>query len=366
VRILHVESGRHLYGGALQVCYLLEGLSRCGVENHLLCTEKSEIATAAAPFAEIDQIPMHGDADFSFPFRLLGVARRHNPDLLHLHSRRGVDIWGGVCGRILGIPSLITRRVDNREWPPFARLKYRTYNHLVAISEEICSVLLSEGVDPGRTSCIRSAVEHEKYQRPRNREWFAGEFSIPPTAPVIGVIAQLIPRKGHRYLIDILPGLRELFPELRVIFFGQGGERESLNTHIMNNNLAGMVTFAGFRNDMPEIFPCIDLVVHPALIEGLGVSLLQAASAGVPIVATRAGGIPEIVHDGVNGRLVEPGDSEELFRAISELLGNPDLRRRFGVAGRNMALSDFSVERMVTQYMELYDMLLRKSAGRGL
>lgn len=361
MKIFHVETGRHLYGGALQVCYLMEGLAQRGIDNLLVCTQGSRIAQEAAGYATVCELPMKGELDLLFPFRLLRLIRQHRPDIVHVHSRRGADLWGGVCGRIAGVPAVITRRVDNREWPPFARLKYGSYSRVVSISEGIRQVLLSEGLASDKVDCIHSVVDFEQYQQPRDREWFEAQFGVPATAPLIGMIAQLIPRKGHRFLLEVLPRLLERFPALRVVFFGQGPLQQELQESINEHQLNGVVSLAGFRKDMHKIMPCLDLVVHPALMEGLGVSLLQAAAAGVPIVGARAGGIPEVVRDGLNGRLVEPGNSKALFAAVSELLANPALAREFGDAGREMVQRVFSVNVMVNKYSELYNYLNRES-----
>lgn len=357
MKILHIETGRHLYGGALQVCYLLEGLAEQGIENLLLCTKGSEISRTAAPFAAIEAIPMHGELDLLFPFRLSRLIRKYQPDCVHVHSRRGADLWTGMCAHRHNAPAIITRRVDNREWPPFARFKYGTYDRVITISEGIRQVLLSEGLAPEKVTCIHSVVKIDNYNISADREWFEKEFKIPATAPVIGVIAQMIPRKGHRYLLEIAPKLRSLFPDLKIIFFGQGPLRENLEKYVSEHTLSEIITFAGFRKDMPKILPCLDLVVHPALMEGLGVSLLQAAAAGVPIVGARAGGIPEIVRDGVNGYLVEPGNVEQLYDAVSKLLENPVLAQQFGVAGRNVVLHYFSMPTMVEKYVNIYKQL---------
>lgn len=354
MKILHIETGRHLYGGALQVCYLMEGLAQRGIDNLLVCTQGSRIVEEAAGYATICELPMKGELDLLFPFRLLRLLRQHRPDVVHVHSRRGADLWTGVIARLAQVPSILTRRVDNREWPPFARLKYGSYDRVVSISDGIRQVLLAEGVEPERVTCIRSVVKSEQYQQPRDREWFEAQFGVPAAAPVIGVIAQLIPRKGHRYLLEALPRLLERFPALRVVFFGQGPLQEELEGYIATHGLEQVLCLAGFRKDMHKILPCLDLVVHPALMEGLGVSLLQAAAAGVPIVGTRAGGIPEIVHDGLNGRLVEPANVDQLFDAVSELLADPTLESTFGAAGRELVQRDFSIGAMVEGYLKLY------------
>jgi glycosyltransferase involved in cell wall biosynthesis len=358
-----VETGRYLYGGALQVLFLLEGLARRGIGNVLVCTRGSEIARQAQPYARVREIPMHGEADLFFPLRLSAAIRDTTPDLVHVHSRRGADIWGGLCARLHHIPGLITRRVDNREWPPIARLKYGSYDRIVTISRGIRQVLLEEGIVPERISCVRSAVDGERFKCERDREWFRAEFGVPASAPLIGVIAQLIPRKGHRFLLDITPALLSRFPELRIVFFGQGPLEAELGESIGRMGLGERVQLAGFREDMPRILPCLDMVVHPALMEGLGVSLLQAAACGVPLVAARAGGIPEVVRHGENGYLVEPGNSRELAEAITSLLADPELAARFGSQGRRIIQREFSIDTMVSGNVSIYEELLK--GGRG-
>jgi glycosyltransferase involved in cell wall biosynthesis len=174
----------------------------------------------------------------------------------------------------------------------------------------------------------------------------------------MAVVAQLIPRKGHRYLLQVMPELLEAFPNLRLLLFGQGPEEARLRAQVEALALSDRVSFAGFRTDLPKILPCLDLLVHPALMEGLGISLLQAAGAGVPIVAVAAGGMPEIVRDGVNGLLVPPADSQVLAAAIKRLLAEPELRHRFGAAGRELVQQEFSVEHMVAGNLQVYRELL--------
>jgi glycosyltransferase involved in cell wall biosynthesis len=126
--------------------------------------------------------------------------------------------------------------------------------------------------------------------------------------------------------------------------------------------LTDQVTLAGFRDDLPAILPCLDLLVHPALMEGLGIALLQAACAGLPIVAVNAGGMPEAVEDGVTGRLVAPADTAALADALRPLLADPALRRRMGEAGREKMRREFSLERMVAGNLAVYRELLDDTA----
>ena len=362
MKVLHVESGRHLYGGARQVLYLLQGLQREGVENLLACPQDSEIQRAAQPHATVCPLPMKGDLDLALVGRLRALVRRHRPDLVHLHSRRGADLLGGVAARLEGVPAVLSRRVDNPEPRWWAAAKYRLYHRIVTISDGIRQVLLAEGIPPGRVVCVRSAVVAGEYQSPCSQEDFGRAFDLAGGGPVIGVIAQLIPRKGHRHLLAALPDLVAEFAGLQVLFFGQGPLQDELVQDVAARGLAGQVRFAGFRQDLPRWLGCLDLVVHPAEMEGLGVSLLQAAAAGVALVGSRAGGIPEIVVDGQTGLLVEPGDRQALGAAVRRLLSDDTLRRRLGAGGRQRVESLFSVDAMVAGNLEVYRDVL---AGEG-
>lgn len=357
--IMHVETGRYMYGGALQVLFLLEGLSRRGIDNVLVCTRNSEIAVQAQPFATICEVPMHGEADLLFPLRLSSAIRETKPDIVHVHSRRGADIWGGFCAHFHKTAALITRRVDNREWPLIARMKYGSYDGIVTISEGIRQVLLDEGITSSSVDCVHSAVDVERYRAPRDRLWLREQFGVPASAPLIGVIAQLIPRKGHRYLLEIVPRLVSQFPELKIVLFGKGPIKGELQEYIVQHRLENHVQLAGFRQDMARILPCLDLVVHPALMEGLGVSLLQAAAASIPIVAARAGGIPEIVRNGCNGYLVSPGNTHELADAIIKLLSNPEKAALMGAKGFELVQREFSIDSMVNGNVGVYEKILR-------
>jgi glycosyltransferase involved in cell wall biosynthesis len=360
MHILHIETGRHLFGGALQVRYLLEGLMQAGERSTLVCPAGSEIAKAASNLAQIREIDIMGDLDFRFLPRLIKVIQEERPDLLHVHSRRGADVWGGLAALLTGTRAVITRRVDNREVPWVARAKYGRYVKVIAISEAIRRVLVSETIPPARIVCIPSGIDPNPYQRPCNPSWFQETFELAPGNRTVGVVAQLIPRKGHRFLLEAAPAILARFPDTRFLFFGQGPQRADLERLCHEKGITHAVRFAGFRKDMNRILPCLDMVIHPATMEGLGVSLLEAASSGRAIVAARAGGIPEVIQHEVNGLLVEPGNPAVLIEAVSRLLGDPGLGARLGAAGRRIVAEKFSVAAMVKGNLAVYSELLNR------
>lgn len=360
MKILHLETGRHLYGGALQVRYLMQGLARLGHQNVLVCDRRSPLAQTGPEVARVYPVRARGDLDLILILQVLRALRRERADLLHLHSRRGADVLGGLAGRLGRRPVLLTRRVDNPEPARLAPVKYALFDHVVAISRGIVGVLESAGVAPERISCVPSAVDTDLYRPQRDRAWLTAAVGIPPQQPLIGMVAQLIPRKGHRHLLAALPAVFARHPDAQVVLLGRGPLQGTLQAAIDARGWRGRVHLLGFRDDLPRLLPCLDLLVHPAEREGLGVSLLQAAACGVPIVASAAGGMPEAVRD--NGLLVPPADVPALAHAITRLLDDSARRVRMGVAGRRLMEQAFSVAAMVAGNMAVYQRLLAQPA----
>ncbi|MGH8444682.1 MAG: glycosyltransferase family 4 protein, partial [Solimonas sp.] len=159
-------------------------------------------------------------------------------------------------------------------------------------------------------------------------------------------------------LLETMPRLLQAIPTLHVLFFGKGGTQEELQQQIAAASLGERVKLAGYREDLPKLLEGLDLLAHPAFAEGLGVSLLQASANGVPIVASRAGGIPEAVRDGVNGLLVPPHDVQALGDAIIALASDDARRQAIGAAGRKLIADEFSVDVMVEGNLAVYRELL--------
>jgi glycosyltransferase involved in cell wall biosynthesis len=360
MKIVHVETGMHLYGGAQQVAWICAGLAERGHDNLLVCPPGAAIGRHFEGSAvRVRELPCSGDADLTFIFRLAALLRRERPDLVHLHSRRGADALGGLAARLASVPAVLSRRVDNAEAPWLARLKYRLYGRTICISEGIAEVLRSEGVEPTRLRVVRSALLPSA-DMPTSRAELQQQFGIADGRLCIGVVAQLIERKGHRLLLAALRADASLANRVQVLCFGQGPLRAALEAE--SQGLP--VQFVGFRDDLQRWLPALDLLVHPALREGLGVSLLQASAAGVPIIASRAGGIPEAVRDGINGLLVPPGDAPALGAALHRLVDDAGLRRQLGEQGRSLMKAEFSVAAMVEGNLAVYREVLAERGSR--
>jgi glycosyltransferase involved in cell wall biosynthesis len=190
------------------------------------------------------------------------------------------------------------------------------------------------------------------------------EFSLEPSQRIVAVVAQLIPRKGHAVLLDAWLLIHARCPDAHLLVLGAGPLEAELRALASPRSLtqAGTVTFAGFRPDLRDFLGRVDLLVHPASREALGVSLLEAQAAGVPVVACAAGGVPEAVANGLTGLLVPLGDpaavAAQLAEATITLLDDPIRRQQLGAAAAARIRADFSPDRMVDNYLALYRELL--------
>jgi glycosyltransferase involved in cell wall biosynthesis len=280
------------------------------------------------------------------------------PDLVHCHSRRGADMLGGMAASFADIPAVVSRRVDNTEMRLVAALRYRPFRKVIAISETIARVLREHGVADDRIEVIRSAVDTGQLSRPADCGKVREEFGVPADACVVAAAGQLIPRKGHRYLLQAVAELHRRYPQLRLVIFGEGYLNNQLRAQAASLGLGDVVQFAGFRDDLDDFMGCIDIFAHPALAEGLGVATLKAAAAAVPVVGFAAGGLPEAVVDGETGVLVPPEDVDALSRALVTLIEDADLRRRMGAAGQDRMQKEFSIATMADKHVNLYETIL--------
>ncbi len=359
MHVVHLETGRHVYGGARQVLLLARGLKGRGVESTLVCAAGGAVAAEAAHAGlQVRELPMRGDLDLPFIGRFARLLGELAPDVAHVHSRRGADWLGGIAAQRARLPAVLTRRVDRPEGRFTAGLKYRPYARIISISQAIRRQLEDAGVAPARLALIRSAVEPQLLEPAWSRERLAREFALDRHARLVGCVAQLIPRKGHEPLLEAWQGIAAACPAARLLIFGQGPREAALRRQVQAAGLGTSVVFGGFRPDLPAFLGRLDLLVHPALEEGLGLAVLEAQAAGVPVVAFRAGGVPEIVADGRTGYLVSAGDAPALAIAVTELLQNEARRRAFGEAAWAWAAREFRVADMVAAHLTLYGQVI--------
>lgn len=356
IRVLHIETGSSLYGGGLQVTYLLARLPGYGIQNYFIGDIRSDLHLRVAESGS-SVFPFHvsGEGDIRLLWHIMRVAIRERIDVIHVHSRRGGDLWGPLAGVLTRIPVIITRRVDNVEGFVLAGVRYGMADYVIGISRKITEVLSGEGIGGSRIETIHSAVDLEEWDVEKGGSGSGKGLPECPEGTVrIGMVAQFIKRKGHDRLLEVASRFQKMGLPVQFLLFGKGPLESHITEQVQKRGLEDSVVLCGFRKDLAEILPQLDILYHPADKEGLGVSLLQASACGLPIVGGNAGGIPEIIEHGGTGYLVEPDDLEAHELYLQKLVKNPELREKMGRRGRGRVEENFSADTMAARNADVY------------
>jgi len=363
--VLHVDTGVSWRGGQRQVLFLHRGLLGLGVRSRLVCSRGGELLRRAhREGLPAEGLPLRGEWDLWSALRLARIARREGVSVLHAHSSHAQAL--ALLARALGWrgPVVATRRVDFVPRPhPLNRWKYHGVSRLVVISRAVRDIMLGFGLPPDKIRVVPSGVEPAPAP-PGAGARFRESVGVSAGEKLVGNVAHLADHKGQRYLIDAVGPVVERVPGARFVIVGTGELEAPLKARAADLGLGDRVVFAGFREDVPAVLEGLDVFVMSSHLEGLGTSVMDALLAGKPVVATRAGGIPDIIEDGVHGVLVPPRDPAALAEAIVRVLENPGWAEGLARAGRDRVLREFSVEAMVRGCLRVYRELGLEVPGR--
>ena len=358
---LHIDTARTWRGGQNQVLLTVNGLREIGHRAALVAHPGGELRRRAAEGLELIPIAPRTEMDLSAAWKLSRLLTRLAPEVIHAHDPHGVAMaslalsLGAGAAKGSRLPVLVaSRRVDfHLKNNSFSRWKYRQVDCFIAASEAIRRMLVADGVPAERTVTVHEGIDVEHVlAAPAVNVHEA--FFLPHGSPVVGNVAALVPHKGQRYLIDAAHQVVQQVPDARFVILGEGDLREQLEKQVREHHLEKHVLLPGFRTDVLGCMIGFDLFAMSSVTEGLGTSLLDAMACGRAIVGTTAGGIPEIVEDGVSGLLVPPRDHAALAAAIVRALKDDQLRQRMGEAGRARVNARFTVERMVAETAAVY------------
>src|SRR5438477_2291023 len=323
---LHIDTARTWRGGQNQVLLTVNGLREIGQRAALVAHPDGELRKRAAEGLELVPLAPKSEVDLTAAWRLNRVIKRLKPDVIHAHDAHGVAMAGlalslGAASAKDGEPPLVvSRRVDfHLRSNSFSRWKHRQVDCFIAASEAIRQMLLADGVPDDRTVTVHEGIDLDHVLAAPIVNVHEA-FFLPHGAPVVGNVAALVPHKGQRHLVEAAHLVVQRMPDVRFVILGEGELREHLERHVRERGLEKHVLLPGFRTDVVGCIKAFDLFVMSSVTEGLGTSLLDAMAASRPIVATTAGGIPEIVEDGVNGLLVPPRDHHALADAVVRAL----------------------------------------------
>jgi glycosyltransferase involved in cell wall biosynthesis len=358
LKILHIDPERNWGGGEAEVFALLSYLAEWGHRNDLLTHPDGRLFDQSRAL-NIRTIPLvvRNDLDLRPVPRLRRLIRDETYDIVHLHTKRAhaLSLW--LSHGSSRPKYVVTRRMDYPEAHTcYTRYLYnRKVDGVVAISRKISELLIEAGVKRERIRLIYTGIDplpFEAAARPRE---------VQTERIVVGMAAVLEERKGHCFLLEAARRLKAQGYQIQYCLAGEGSIRKSLEETATRLGLKDEVHFLGFVSDMPAFLSKVDICILPSLLEGLGVSVLEAMAAGKAVIASRVGGLPELVIDSVTGLLVAPRDVEGLVNAISTLAGDKSLIRAMGDKGRERLKEKFTMEQTARQVEDYYYSLLERN-----
>ncbi|MFH1724161.1 MAG: glycosyltransferase [Elusimicrobiota bacterium] len=371
--LFHLDSERGFRGGERQLLYLAAHLRARGHENVVVCRGREALeAEARRQRFRTMRLPFLGEWDPVSAWRLRRASRsaRHAP-VLHAHTAHAAAL-AYLASRFGGPPWVAHRRVDfHLNGSLSRRLKYDTAPRVIAVSESIRRILVADGMEGSRITVVPDCIpltddearlagldagpmrRATRSETAAIRRPLAENLGLPETGPWIGNLAAHVPHKDQATLIRSLPSVLKALPKARLLLVGDGPLRTELEALARSLGVESAVRFAGHQSDPAPWLSCLDVYVQSSWGEGMGSVLLEAMACGVPIVATTAGGIPEVIEHGRSGLLVPPRDPERMAGAIVDSLLDPEsARRRADAAAED--LKSFGLSRVGDRMIALY------------
>jgi glycosyltransferase involved in cell wall biosynthesis len=297
---------------------------------------------------------------------LLRALRRERIDVLHTHAF-GQNAWGSLIGRLTRVPVVIAHE-HNRDFTGRAlrpvidrELIARCASTMIVVSGEARRRMIEvEHIAPQHLELLPNGI---RTMPPGDGRAARAELGFGDEDPVIGTVCVIRSEKALDVLVRAAALLIREFPRLRVLIVGDGPDRAALEAVVSEQGLEERVLLTGPRDDVPDMLAAMDVAVLSSDYEGSPLSVLESMDAGKPIVATRVGGIPEFIEDGVHGVLVPPRDEEALATAVRGVLGDMDAARKMGARARERCRREFSLDRTLERLEGLYEELHSRRRG---
>ncbi|HBY18279.1 MAG: Putative glycosyl transferase [Marinimicrobia bacterium 46_43] len=362
-RIIHIDTAKSWRGGQQQAAYLHRGLIQQGMESLMVCPPGS----AMEAWCRKNNLPVHPlslrcEADFLSAFRLTHCIKTGQSALFHAHNAHALMI--ALIATVFfrkKIPVVASRRVGfPLKLNKIAQWKYRSkkLRRIVCVSHNILRVMQFHGIPENKLAVIPSGIDIHKFDPVGRTPTFRDEWNIPRDYKIVCTIAALTAEKAYPVFLESARLVLREYPTVIFIAVGDGKQAEEIKTLSAKKDLAGHVIFTGFRSDVGIFLKNSDLFVMASKKEGLGTSILDAEAAGLPVIGTDAGGIPEVIRHEVNGIIVPRQNPEALAKAIVTLLKNDDLRKQYGKKSLEV-VKGFDIEITIKKHIVLYEEIFK-------
>lgn len=373
--VLHLTTAKTWRGGEQQVLYLALALSEQGIRQCIVAPPGSELASRARKEGlEVHEITILGELDFLAVRRIRRLALSQDFRLIHAHTAKAHSLGLLARRKSPELKLIVSRRVDFPARQNFlSRKKYQSpfVDRYIAISHNVKRILVQDGIVPERISVAYSGIDSTKFKKLPDSDYLRNEFHC-QNCMVLGNVAALVDHKDHRTLLEAAGILEELTdrsegPEhdWKLIIVGQGELEDMLRALVEELHLENRVIFTGFRQDVAAFLDLFDVFIMSSKEEGLGTAVLDAMAAGLPVVATSGGGIPEMVDHQKGGLLSPPRGPRHLAENIYRMMLKSGLRKRYGSYNRKKVKA-FDYRNTALQNLEVYKQVLQGSPpGNG-
>lgn len=359
MRVLHLSSESTWRGGEQQIAYLVKGSIENGIDAIVACRRGSRMEE----FCLENNLPhislrFKSAYDIQTIWKLQSYCRRSGIDIIQTHSSKSHTL-AVICG-ILGlrIPQLLTRRVDfpiKDNW--FSRFKYnyKGIRKIICVSNAIRKMIESEIKDQDKLLVVHDGIDLSRFSNPS--EWLRKTYSIPKDHLIVGNTSAITAQKDYGTFLKVVERVVSVRKDVHFFIIGDGHDKAFFEQYVLENGLDEFVTFTGFLKNISEVLPSLDIFLFTSQTEGLGTSVLDAMAASLPIVATNAGGVGEIINDNVNGLLYSVKDDEGLADGLMKLMNDQDLCSSLVDKARETVKS-FSKEAMTRSTIKVYEEIL--------
>jgi glycosyltransferase involved in cell wall biosynthesis len=367
IKLLKMLTNFRIGGTERQVANLARGIDSSQFDLHLACLCHTgelleELETLRVPRPEFRIGSLYSPRTLWQGIRLAHYVRRNLIQIVHSYGFYP-NVFAVPFARLAGASIVVASIRDTGDLltPMQTRLQKlvcRFADCVLVNAEAIRESLIEQGYDPSKIVVIRNGIALSNFARGERNAALRRDLGFPSSARLVAVFSRLNPMKGVEYFLDAAIILAERFPDVRFLVAGDGGSRKELEDRACRLGLGPRIVFAGFRSDVRELLSEAAISVLPSLSEGTSNTLLESMAAGIPVIATRVGGNPEVIEDGVSGLLVPPRDSAAIAAAMIRLLEDEDLALRLGQAGMRRVSELFSLSGSVQQTEHLYQRLV--------
>ena len=348
-------------GGQNQALLTATGMLACGHDAQLVAIRDSPLARRATQAGiQVHQVTTRARRT-SAALLLRKLLSQKEFDVLHANEPHALTAaW--LAGAHKNVPVVASRRVAYLlQKNKIARSRYLATRRIFAVSRFVAASVVQSGIPTEKVKVVYEGVEIPPMVTREARERTRQRWDVTDNEPLLGCVGYLLPEKGQESVLRALPEMRARFAGIRLLLAGDGPCRARLEGLAKKLDLQDTVIFAGFVEDVAQVYAALDIFVFPSLAEPLGTSLLAAMAWGLPVLAVASGGVPEYVNDGENGLLVAESKADLIANGILQLLSDGSVRENLGRAARRTMEEQFSASCVVQNTLAGYHEILREA-----